>query len=505
MQMNESKFFLKEFFKNHRSEVKSIEVLYDGLGKKLEPHNNQMKKALKRIGESDIINFNPKSEKEIYDEYQIYWERHKTVKEMPNRELKNLLSILFPNPINGVKKGLYDIPDRFDDFLNTLLHKNKQLYLRKLLSELLYHYPNNNKILFERLHKIYKFLDSEKRSHKPLFEANNRFHLIEKSGPSIIAKNILDLENSLDTLLPELWIKERHLINGIGRQIIEELCQQVQLIMNRFFAKDFSQTDKKILERFLEYLSGGENQSGSSSSSSDEDSNKVRFSDSRSSVVRILLNSFKDRKPEGGIKTIITRFLDRYVGDPRFHSERWIAMQEEKDIFLRWKIGDTIKDFLDLLDDTATKDPAADRMWPYRKKFIKSYLKEGHITDAWIVLGKEAFKNRKKFLHKNAYYGEITKGANRMHSALIYKIGNLVMSEWNYNGPVRIWNEEDKYAPKFYQKKYLRDDLINKPDESIIHRSSDTYSWQKKLSEYIYDYADIPCPKNLQRKINKFY
>ena len=84
------------------------------------------------------------------------WKRHKTVKEMSNKELRGLLLILFPNPNEGVEQGLYDNLEQFDDFLNTLTQKNKQLYLKKLILELLYHYPENENILFNRLNKIYQ-------------------------------------------------------------------------------------------------------------------------------------------------------------------------------------------------------------------------------------------------------------------------------------------------------------------------------------------------------------
>ena len=509
--MNESKFFLKGFFKTHNSKGKSIEFLLDSLGKKIEQYEEEIKDNIKKIGEFENTKFlNPQSQKEIYNKYQIYWKKHKTVKEMPSKNLKNLLLILFPNPNEGVERGLYDRPDQFNDFLNTLFQKNKQLYLKKLISELLYHYPENKSILFDRLNKIYRVLDKKKSSNKPLFVANNRFHLLEKSGPCIIAKNILDVENSLNTLLPNLWIKERHFLNGIGNKIVTELCQLVHWPLKRFVEGFFHQTDKKILERFLEYLSGKKNhnvtQPISESNTPFYESFKasVRYSDIQL-IVKTLLNPFEYKEPEKSIKTIITQFLDQYIGDPRFSSEKWISIPNEKDIFLRWKIGETIKDFLDLLTYTAKRDPNVDRMWHYRKKFIESYWENSHITGAWIILGKEAYKDRSKFLsEKSDNYGRIIKGANSLHSVLIYKIDTLIISEWNYNGKVRIWNEGNKNTPVFYKKEYLRKDLINNPDEEIIHSSAEKYYWQKKLSDYICEYTGISCPKNLQEKIDQF-
>ena len=116
-------------------------------------------------------------------------------------------------------------------------------------------------------------------------------------------------------------------------------------------------------------------------------------------------------------------------------------MPLQKKIFLRWKIDETIQGFLDLLSYTAKQNLDADRMWPYRKEFIEIYWKAGHISDAWIVLGKKDYKNRHQFLKEDFdEYGQLLKG-NPAHSVLLFQIGDLIISEWNYNGKVRVLDE----------------------------------------------------------------
>ena len=500
--MNERKFFLKDFFKNYNSKEKSIEILWNNTEKKVKQHKEEIKENIKKIGELDNLIWNPQNLKDIYSKYQVYWKKHKTVKKMSNKELRGLLLILFPNSNEGVEKGLYESPDQFDGFLDTLTQKNKQLHLKKLISELLYHYPENENILFNRLNKIYQNLNRKKPSHKPLFEANKRFHLLEKSGPHTIAKNILDIQNDLNTLLSELWIKERHLHNGIGDKIVKELCEMIQWPLKRLEEGSFHQTDERILERFLEYLSGDKNIGNETIASP---SWSLRGGKSKTFIVKTLLNPFEHKEPEKSVKTTIIQFLDQHIGDPRFFSEQWIAMPKEKNIFLRWKTGETIKDFLELLTYTAKKDSNADRMWPYRKEFIKFYWEADYITGAWIILGREAYKDRSKFLkEKSDNYGKIIRGANSLHSALIYTIGALTVSEWNYNGKVRIWNEDNKDTPVSYKKEYSRRDLTKNPNEEITHSNAKGYYWQKKLSDYIYEYTGIPCPEGLRNKIDRF-
>ena len=367
-----------------------------------------------------------------------------------------------------------------------MIKKNKQNDLRKLISRLLFYYPKDESFLFERLKKIYQHLNKQKRSHLAFFEANKRFKLIEKEGPLIIAQNILDTEKDISVeVLPQIWLKENHLQQGIGKKILERLCELTK--------EPIQKENKAIVNRFLQYVSGG-----------GRDYQNKRFFDVHP-IVSALLLPFEKKTPGQLIKNEITQFLDSHIGDPRAKSEKWINMGKEKSIFLRWKIGETLKDFFALLSYTAEKNSSADRMWPYRKEFIKAYWEEGHILDAWIVLGKEANENKSKFLKEGlTNYGIITRGSNRFHSALLFKIGELVLSEWNYNGRVRVWMSNNRHAPKFYEKKYLRDDLVAFPEFELNHYGAEDYSWQFKLSTHIEKYTSIACPKYLQSKINNY-
>ena len=365
--MNVQKFHLKSFFKEQTSKSKSL--IIENTWIKINPILENCQKAIKKIGQGKSIEIKPpKSLKEIYDECQNHWAEHKNFKDMPFRQLKNLFFILFANPNEGVEKGIYDSNDQFEDFLNILIQKDRQLYLRRLISELLFYYPKDS-FLFDRLAKIYLFLDQNRRSHQPLILANQKFDLIKENGPAIMAQNILDTNKDLDSTLNALWLKEKHLSsNGIGQAIVTSLCQSVQIAIQN--------EDQTVLDRFLEYLIN-------------KKSNTTRYSDTQP-IVKALLNPFKDRKPQKiDFKKKITKFLDQNVGDPRQNPEKWINMPDQRQIFLKWKIDETIQDFLDLLSYTAQENIDADRMWPYRKEFIEYYWKAGHVSDAWIVLGKK--------------------------------------------------------------------------------------------------------------------
>ena len=169
----------------------------------------------------------------------------------------------------------------------------------------------------------------------------------------------------------------------------------------------------------------------------------------------------------------------------------WNHIEASRKIMLKWKIEKTLDNFFSLLDYVSKTDVDVRRMWPDRKRFIQTCYDEGYVSDAWFVLGKMAYKNSDKFLSGDPNsYGRITKGANPKHSVLLFKIGNLILSEWSYNGKIRGWRNGSETAPEFYKKEYIAGELrfaeIN-PGKgqtiSLVHRPN---AWIAKLCQEIY-------------------
>lgn len=488
---SENKFFLKSFIKNEGLKENNFNGIWNKLSVKTQAYQKEIERNIKKIGDFEAKDPTAFNLKDIYKEHQNLWNIKGTLEGVDSKKLRNYLQILFANPNEGIPAGLYDNTEQFDDFLEALIKQNKQTLLKRLFAELLYHYPTDN-LFFKRLEKIYKNLDKQKRSNQALIQANTEFRFTEENSPLIIAQNILDIQKNLSfEVLSKIWLKERHLTSngsqdkkekGIGQAVVKKLC---------YLAKNYIlEENEPVLKRFLEYLSG---------------ENDIKRFISPKPITEVLLRPFENKVPIQSVKKQITKFLDQNVGDPRFKSEKWINMDREKSIFLKWKIGETLKDFFELLSYTVKEEPNADKMWFYRKNFIKAYWKAGHIKEAWIVLGRKAYKNRFKFLKKDhESYGKINRRAKPIHSVLLFQIGDLVFSEWNYNGKVRLWNSSSKYTPQFYKTEYLRENLEKNSKKEFIHSSPQTYYWQKKLSEYIEKYTGISCPEFLQRKIDKF-
>ena len=153
------------------------------------------------------------------------------------------------------------------------------------------------------------------------------------------------------------------------------------------------------------------------------------------------------------LSTRLEKIADDVLGDPRFNPSPWDSIPDSKSVMMRWKAAKALKNFFALVDKLAEEDEDVARMWPRRKKFIKVYDEAGHIQDAWFILGRDAMghRDRDKLLErKDCAHLE----GHSQHAALMFKIGNLILVERNFNARLRIWKAGGARTPDFYQEKY---------------------------------------------------
>ena len=179
-----------------------------------------------------------------------------------------------------------------------------------------------------------------------------------------------------------------------------------------------------------------------------------------------------------GKKKCIEIFYRR-LGDPRFGYMRfnWDKISEKsKAIFLRWLVEDDLEIFFKIIKQTAL-----DRMWRYREKFWRAYLP--HISSTWIFLGSDAKRVARQLGDKNMGHGSLDGGASDQ-SVFVFQIGQYIFSEWSHNGKLRVYTTES--ASEFFGLSSLSKWEINENFvEAWIHSSPGTYSWQKKVSEWL--------------------
>ena len=75
------------------------------------------------------------------------------------------------------------------------------------------------------------------------------------------------------------------------------------------------------------------------------------------------------------------------------------------------------------------------------------------------------------------------------------RIGDLVITEWNFSGKYRVWQADKDTAPKFYRPRYSKGDLIRNPDFEKTHHGAEKGSWQSGLASLIADWTGVRVTK----------
>jgi len=175
-------------------------------------------------------------------------------------------------------------------------------------------------------------------------------------------------------------------------------------------------------------------------------------------------------------------------------------------VILHWLVEDTIEAFFQLIQYVSRGNSDLERQWPYREKFWNSYLHRGVVQGAWVVLSPNIDPQALRMLKLDRDgYGMFSSNSGLLHNhvALILRIGNLVITDWNYNGKYRVWNEDiadPEQSPKLYKNTYMhKDRLISGAQFDGAHHATENYTWQKTLSKYISDKAGITMPEREYR------
>lgn len=176
------------------------------------------------------------------------------------------------------------------------------------------------------------------------------------------------------------------------------------------------------------------------------------------------------------------------LGDPRFGNSRfkWDAVsRKSRDIFCHWLSEEDLEVFFKLIKQTAL-----DRMWRYREKFWRAYLP--YIVNTKIFLGSTARNVAARLEGVKLHHGNLQSSEDNQ-SVFIFQIGRYIFSEWSHNGKLRIHREDNagKALTLFGEKNFFEYDSIGRYDlmENFtleqVHYSPKTYSWQKKVSEWL--------------------
>jgi hypothetical protein len=153
-------------------------------------------------------------------------------------------------------------------------------------------------------------------------------------------------------------------------------------------------------------------------------------------------------------------------------------------------------------------DHALEEHWRYRHAFWLAYLEKGAIADAWLALGRQGYDSAEAVRELGRAYGRLRgAGVTANQSALLLRIGPLVVSEFTHNGKLRAWSAEWRNTPQLGRQNYGRGDLTGKclpfppnpyrgrggdpSGQGLSHIGSDTGYWQGSAAALIERHAGI--------------
>jgi len=308
-------------------------------------------------------------------------------------------------------------------------------------------------------------------------EKSSEFHLLRKDGPDLVARIMLDSGD------PDSVAMNAGLVGPLEEQgFIEAACRQLlKRISNQL---ERGQLTENKLGRLLSYY---KNEVSTR--------NQLRFTGLRVFLAESLLTPFLDKEPDPEIKAVISDFLTSHYNDPRLNRADWHGVNGDAlSVMMRWLVSATLEDFFRIVSEGSMGHSDADRMWVYRRAFWTAYLEGGYISDAWVVLGEEIAHTARRFLKDQAdTYGRLVRGYGVLprHAVLIMRIGELIITEWNYMGKYRAWSIDIEGAPNFYKKHYRRDELVDFPVFEGSHHGARNGTWQNKLSNLINEWTGI--------------
>ena len=184
-------------------------------------------------------------------------------------------------------------------------------------------------------------------------------------------------------------------------------------------------------------------------------------------------------------------------GDPRITGADWHGVSDEaRQIFTRWITKEDLRFFFDVVAK-ACNDPK----FAYRKAFWMAYLE--HISFCRPVL----HKNVEKLINANPeavqFYNErqpstLTGAGPKMH-AFIIQIGEYTFVEFSTAGACYVYRNSNlpfELGNSVYTMSKLKNQLWAR--HRVVHSSSESYSWQKKLESWIYNELGVKPRRSYQ-------
>ncbi|WP_175498407.1 EH signature domain-containing protein [Desulfuromusa kysingii] len=421
---------------------------------------------------------------QLYTEVLTAWQKHKSLDGLPKRSLLKLPYALFWN--DNSKIVLVENQELLNAYLGWLKRSVIRQAVAAMLDEFLFQYDPAApwfKSIQKCLSVILSVHDDSPRIRR-MASRCKEYHFLEDDAPKKFGIKIFQERHDVTGFLTIAGLSGRRENGGFVEHVFLWFLEAVKVRLS-----DSKPIRKGIVSSFLEFAIC---QSGS-----------LRFEKHRAALINSLLEPFGAKDDPMGAKKQILPFLIEQFGDPRINHGKWSHVsQNALAVIHRWLVKGTLEDFFVLLEKVADQDDGASRMWRYRKAFWSAYLNKNVISNAWVVLGRDARRfARQYFKGKIDKYGSLVgssgSSVSSLHSVLLMEIGGLLVAEWSHSGKCHVWHPSEKPRPIFYSKEYGRDDLTCSYSWSdmdappFFHHGSERGTWQNKISSFIRRHTNI--------------
>jgi hypothetical protein len=315
--------------------------------------------------------------------------------------------------------------------------------------------------------------------------AQSEVHLFEPArGPTALADHLLEPGQQPDETLARYKLTNPLLATGKYMLTVEDAvrARAPQLLRK---------TGTTGLERILQIVAP---------------MHVPRFKSHTADTGRALLRAWLDGGPQPAptLQEPVRRVLLHWLGDPRLRPQRWASLGEKETGLMRcWLARASLNLFFGLIYDHAL--PA---QWSYRHAFWLAYLERGAISDAWLALGGKVHGSAQATRDLGGAYARLRGlGVQPNHSALLLRIGPLVIVEFSHLGKLRAWLADRQGAPtlgcaKYDSREFRNACLAFPPDpqtgqggnasgEGLSHKGSYKGYWQKSAAALIERHAGI--------------
>ena len=368
-----------------------------------------------------------------------------------------------------------------------LAERGGRRFVANLAYAWLLHYPEGLPEFARWRALVRRLLEGcETRRCRRLREAARDHGLLEKDAPERLWRWMLKRDEPIDACLEQAGLGGVLATGNLVQAAFRAACQSVREAASR------GQPHEALLQRLFEFAEGEPAGGGA----------ELRFEgDARIWLAESLLEPYARRVPEEVTRQRIKAFLLRHLGDPRLKWEQagWHGVPDvARQVFEQWLVEETLEDFFRLLEHAARNDEKMRHHWKYRQAFWLAYLRRGAITEAWLAVGAGIDELLRRGRADGGRRYARLKRANRNHACLIFKIGKVVLTEWNHTGKWRMWQDRVG-APRLYQDEYRREELVgsirgSKPFAEGTHHGSENGRWQMQLADMLKMHAGVVVP-----------